>query len=71
MQTDKTLDPSCTGDVRTKELAIFHCDEIAKQPNESRKASLRTKFGMNEKSNPLFDLSVDLFRLVYYCLLST
>ncbi len=50
--------------MRTKELAKSQFEDIAKQPNESRKAALRTQFGIKEHDNPMFTLTVDMFRLI-------
>lgn len=50
--------------MRTKELALRHIKAIADQKTKSDKASKQTEYGLKDKHNPLFDLSVDFYR---YC----
>ena len=50
----------CAG--RTKQLAEFHIQCIKNQPFETGKIETQKRFGMKEIDNPLFLLSVDLFR---------
>ncbi len=63
-QANKRDDPSALCAERTKHLAVQQMQEIRCQPNESKKSAAKTKFGMKDDDNPMFSLSVDLFRYV-------
>lgn len=54
--------PGTVGQARTKHLACTQMACISAQRNATKKAEKRTEYGMRETPNPLFDLSVDLFR---------
>lgn len=64
MQVDRNEDPTEVAERRTKALALSQMEEISRQPSETQKTSKRTNFGMKEDGNPMFSLSVDLFRSV-------
>ena len=59
--TDKENFPQSTDVHRTKTQAMHHIATIWQQPTEKHK-KLRTEFGLHERDNPLFELSVDLYR---------
>ena len=61
VQSDKS-NPAQVGQPRTKEQAIQQMGEITSQPNEAAKNATRKEYGLKEKPNPLFRLSVNLFR---------
>ena len=65
LKVDKKGDPSVMADVRTKAVAMEHIEAISRQLSEARKLQLRKVFGMKDGWNPLFSLSVDLFRFEY------
>ncbi len=62
MQTDKTEAPSLVAEKRTKQLVVSQRNVISSKPTESAKEKLQNEYGMKEGNNPLFSLSVDLFR---------
>ena len=45
---------------------MMQIGEIKKGSSEKKKAELRAKYGLKELDNPLFSLSVDLYRYKYY-----
>ena len=58
----QTSDATVLGELCTKELALLHIEEIAAQQTKKDKSDLQKKYGLREKPNPLFDLSIDIFR---------
>ena len=65
LKVDKKGDPSVMADVPTKVVAMEHIEAISRQLFKARKLQLRKEFGMKDGWNPLFSLSVDLFRFEY------
>ena len=61
VQSDKS-NSAQVGQPRSKEQAIQQMAEITSQPNEAAKNATRREYGLKERPNPLFRLSVDLFR---------
>ena len=59
---NKRDDPTKRCAYRTKELAEFHIQCIKNQPHQTGTIETRKHFGMKEDNNPLFSLSVDLFK---------
>ena len=63
-QCDKTVNPTSIAKERTKTSSMTQTSLI-KQAEGSRKQSLQTKYGLHDRYNPLFQLSVDFFRYRY------
>ena len=61
-QSDRIQSPPSVGTLRSKELALTQMHSISSQKSKSKKESKRTEYGLKETFNPLFDLSVDLYR---------
>ncbi len=61
LQCDKTMTPTIVGRLRTKESSNTQISLIT-MADGKRKRTLRTKYGLYDVYNPLFQLSVDLFR---------
>lgn len=56
------MDPAHKGLIRTKESAQKQMELINRANVESQKSSLRTKYGIKENLNPLFQLNLDLYQ---------
>ena len=50
--------------LRDKETSTSQIEIIKAATSEKAKARLRAKYGLKKVENPLFDLSVDLFRYI-------
>ena len=50
----------------TNYITLQQIDEIKKLESESAKKDKRTEYGIKEMDNPLFELSIDLYR--YYAM---
>ena len=61
MQCDRA-NPGQVGQLRTKEQALQQMTEIASQQTEAARSAKRKEYGLKENPNPLFKLSVNLFR---------
>ena len=61
MQCDKA-NAGQVGLLRTKQQALQQMAEIASQPTEAARTAKRKEYGLKENPNPLFKLSVNLFR---------
>ena len=51
--------------MRSKSLASEQMAAISERRSEAQKVQMRREYGMKEGINPLFRLSVDLFRYLY------
>ena len=56
------MDPTRIATLRDKETCLSQMEEIKSKPSENAKAKLRAEYGVKETNNPLFSLSVDLYR---------
>lgn len=54
------------GQPRNKDLVVKQMTEISQLTTESARRDLRKQYGMKEIENPLFNLSVDLFKYKFY-----
>jgi hypothetical protein len=57
-----TSDATVVGDLRSKQQTLEYISKIALEPTKKQKKELRTKYGLHEKDNPLFKLSLDLYK---------
>ena len=62
IQCDRMQNPWKIGAPRSTQQALQQIAAIQQQPSEAQKKEKRTSCGLSEKYNPLFQLSVDLFR---------
>ena len=65
IQVDSREDPSELGDPRSKLKAIEQIEIIRQQKTTKAKESKKKEFGLKDAENPLFKLSVDLYRLSF------
>lgn len=63
MQADKNDRPEKIGNLRFKPQAQAQIKDIRKQKTNSERKAKSTEYGLRDVDNPLFDLSVDLYRL--------
>ena len=61
----QTSQASMLGELHTKDLALGHIREIAEQTTRKDKLALQTEYGLRDRYNPLFDLSIDLYKYVH------
>ena len=61
-QVDKNIDPTATSTARDKETCLSQIGIIKYATTEAEKARLRAHYGLKETFNPLFSLSVDLYK---------
>ena len=64
-QCDKRFTPQRLGVMKTKAKALAQI-EIIKQATERQRKDKQTLYGLSERYNPLFQLTVDLFRYFLY-----
>jgi hypothetical protein len=59
---DRTVDPTVTSRRRSKSESLDICTQISMACDVKAKENIKTSFGLTGKTNPLFELDVDLFQ---------
>lgn len=63
---NKNVAPTQVSTLRDKDTSMDQIEMIKSARSEAEKSRLRAQFGLKEVYNPLFSLSVDLYRYVLF-----
>ena len=69
LQTDRNGDTASLGELRTKDRTLQQIGLIRSQRTGRQKAALRTQYGVNDISNSLLELPLDLHRYMTECII--